>query len=144
MSEQENARIAHSSMDALNAHDGKKYVSLMADNFRQVYGPGTQGPLTGEQSWAYVQGFINAFPDLHFDVTRTVAQGDAVDVHWIATGTHICPLRTPTGNTIPPTGKRVTIPGLSSFEIQNGRIIRGLTYWDMVTLLGQLGLMPTM
>ncbi len=144
MSEQENTRIAQSSMDALNAHDGKQYLSLMAANFQQVYGPGTQGPLTGQQSWGYVQGFITAFPDLHFDVGHTVAQGDIVDVHWIASGTHTGPLTTPTGNTIPPTGKHITIPGLSNFEIQNGKIIRGLTYWDMVTLLTQLGLMPAM
>ncbi len=144
MSEQENARIARSSMDALNAHDGKRYMSLMADNFEQVYGPGTRGPLNREQSWGYAQGFITAFPDLHFNVGRTVADGDIVDVHWTATGTHTGPLTTPTGRTIPPTGKQVAIRGLSNFEIQNGRIIRGLTYWDMVALLDQLGLMPPM
>jgi steroid delta-isomerase-like uncharacterized protein len=144
MSEQENVKIAQSSFDAINAHDNKRWSSLQADNSQQAYAPGTSGPLNQEQSWAYIQGFLTAFPDLHFDTMHSVAQGDSVVLHWTGTGTHTGPLTTPTGNMIPPTGKKATVPGSTTFEIKNGKITRSWIYWDMVTLLGQLGLMPPM
>ncbi len=144
MSEQENAKIAQSIFNAINAHDPKAYKSLQADNFQQEYAPATKGTLNSEQSWGYVQSFITALPDLHFEVTCTVAQGDRVDLYWTAIGTHTGPLRTPTGSTIPPTGKRAITPGISTFEIRDGKIARASVYWDMVTFLEQLGLMPAM
>lgn len=144
MSEQDNVKIAKANFDAINAKDKGKWAQLQADDLQQVYAPGTPGPTNKEQTWAYVQGFLTAFPDLHFDVMHAVAEGDSVVLHWTGTGTHTGPLTTPTGNKIPPTGKKAVVPGSSTYEIKNGKITRAWLYWDMVTLLGQLGLMPPM
>jgi predicted ester cyclase len=144
MSEPENVKIAQSSFDAINAHDKQRWSNLQADKSQQAYAPGTPGPLNREQSWAYIQGFLTAFPDLHFETMHPVAQGDSVVLHWTGTGTQTGPLSTPTGNTVPPTGKNATVQGSTTFEIKNGKITRSWIYWDMVTLLGQLGLMPPM
>ena len=40
--------------------------------------------------------------------------------------------------------KRLGITQARVSEIKNGKITRSWIYWDMVTLLGQLGLMPPM
>ena len=144
MSEEDNVKIARSVFDGYNARDKDKWAQLQSDDFQQVYAPCTPGPTNKDAAWAYVQGFMTAFPDLHFDVMHTVAQDESVVLMWTGTGTHTGPLTTPTGNKIPPTGKKATVPGSSAFEIKNGKITRAWVYWDMVTLLGQLGLMPPM
>ncbi|MDQ3250019.1 MAG: ester cyclase [Chloroflexota bacterium] len=45
---------------------------------------------------------------------------------------------------MPPTGKTVTVVGSSTAQFKNGKIIRGWTFWDRASLLGQLGLLPPM
>jgi len=140
---QENIQIARTSFDSLNAHDLDANDRLQSDDVK-FEGPGAAGTLNRAQSRAYTQGFLTAFPDLHFDVTQIIAQDDYVVVNWKGVGTHQGPLVTPSGNSIPPTGKKSTVPGSSTFEIKHGKIVSSRIYWDMVTLLGQLGLMPPM
>lgn len=57
---------------------------------------------------------------------------------WIMRGTH-------TGDLpgLPATGKGVSVRGSSIIELQDGKIRRCSDYWDMATLLRQIGLMPT-
>ena len=143
MSEQDNIQIAQATIDNLNAHDQDRSDPLFADDY-MGYGPGQVGATNWEQAKAVNQGFLTAFPDLHFDVTLTIAQGDYVVQHWTGTGTHTGPLPTPSGGTIPPTGKKATVMGSTTTEIKNGKITRGWNFWDMAGLLGQLGLLPPM
>ena len=143
MSEQENMRIAEKLFEALNAHDLNLGSDYEADDY-QFEGPGTSGTVNRDQARAYTQGFFDAFPDLHFEIKQRVAQGDYVVINWIGSGTHTGPLLTPTGATIPPTGKKAVAPGSTTYQIKNGKAVAGQTYWDMVTLLAQLGLMPGM
>jgi predicted ester cyclase len=140
---EENIKIQQAIFDGLNAHDLDRNDRLFADDF-VGYAPGAPGPTTHEQAKMVNQGFLTAFPDLHFDITLTLAQGDYVVTHWTGTGTHTGPLPTPSGNTIPPTGKKATVMGSSTAEIKNGKVTRGWQFWDMTSLLGQLGLLPPM
>ena len=141
MSEQDNVKVAMALFDNLNAHDLDKNHALQSDDVK-FEAPGAPGALDRAQGRAYTQGFITAFPDLHFDIKLTVAQGDHVVVNYVGTGTHTGPLTTPSGGTIPPTGKKAAVPGSNTLEIKNGKITHSWVYFDMVTLLGQLGLMP--
>jgi steroid delta-isomerase-like uncharacterized protein len=143
MSEQENTRIVEKLFEALNAHDLGRYPELLSPDY-QADQPGAAAPLTNEQNNAYTQGFIDAFPDLHFDTRQIIAQGDFVVINWMGSGTHKGGLRTPTGAVIPPTGKHAMVPGSSTYQFKDGKIVRFSGYWDMVTLLSQLGLMPGM
>ena len=143
MSEQDNVKIALANFDAFNQHDLSQWGESEADNYVFV-GPGAPGPMNGDQGRAYAQNFINAFSDLHFEVTRTIADGDLVVVNWIGRGTHTGPLGTPSGGAIPPTHKHATVPGSNTYEFKNGKVVHNQTYWDMVGLLAQLGLMPPM
>ncbi len=143
MSEQDNIQIMRTLFDNLNAHDQDRGDPLFADGY-VAYAPGAPGPATREQAKALNEGFLKAFPDLRFDITLTIAQGDYVVTHWTGAGTHTGPLPTPSGNTIPPTGKSATTMGSTTLEIKNGKITRGWIFWDMASLLGQLGLLPPM
>ncbi len=86
-----------------------------------------------------------SFPGTKFEVLHTIAQGDYVVTNWKASGgTHSGPLLTPSGGTVPPTGKSATIMGSTTAQLKNGKVIHSWTFWDMASLLGQLGLLPPM
>ena len=87
-------------------------------------------------------GFLNAFPDGRMEAIRTVAQGDTMAMEWSFTGTHTGPLAGPAG-TIQPTGKRVTLKG-AEFTRHNsqGLIVEERGYFDLVSFMSQLGVMP--
>ena len=143
MSEQENIKVMQASFDALNAHDLDRWSQFQSGDY-MAEAPGATGSMNQEQTRMLNQGFFTAFPDLHFELTRTIAQGDFVVTHWKATGTHTGPMRTPSGGSIPPTGKKGMVTGSTTAEIKNGKVTRAWTFWDMASLLGQLGLLPPM
>jgi steroid delta-isomerase-like uncharacterized protein len=143
MSEQENARAAVKFFEAINGHDLSRYSELLSPDFRSDQ-PGAAALMNEEQNNAYTQVFIDAFPDLNFDIRQTIAQGDFVAVNWVASGTHKGGLKTPTGAVLPATGKRAIVPGSSTYQFKGGKIVHVWNHWDMVTLLAQLALMPGM
>jgi predicted ester cyclase len=144
MSEQENIKAAHAFFDAWNAGDLSKADPYEADGF-MAEGPGAAGPMNKEQNRMYLQNFLTAFPGSKFEVLLTVAQGDYVVMHWkVSGGAHTGPLRSPSGATIPPTGKTATVMGSTTTQVKNGKSTHSWTFWDMTSLLGQLGLLPPM
>ena len=143
MPEQDNIKIARANFDAINAQDLDKWSALQTADV-MTEGTGAPAPMNREQNRMFIQGFLTAFPDLHFEVTRAIAQGNDVVLHWTATGTHNGPLPTPTGGSIPATAKKAAVAGSSTFELKDGKITRGWIFWDMTSLLGQLGVLPPM
>ncbi len=139
MSEQENIQITRKLFDALNSHDLRAADEYYADNLQSV-GTGITTPLNREKNRQFTQGYIDAFPDLHFTVKQIVAQGNWVAATYEGKGKHEGPLVTPTGDRIPPTHRTVTIPAVVVLEFRNDRVVRQEDYWDMVSMLMQLGL----
>ncbi len=46
-------------------------------------------PLTGRDAGRqFMQMYVSAFPDLHFDIDQIFGDGDFVATRWTATGTH--------------------------------------------------------
>jgi steroid delta-isomerase-like uncharacterized protein len=144
MSEQENIKAAHAFFEAWNAGDLSQADAYNAADF-MAEGPGAPGPMNTEQNRMYSQNFLTAFPGSKFEILLTLAQGDYVVTHWKASGgANSGPLRTPSGGSIPPTGKTATVVGSTTTQLKNGKITRSWTFWDMASLLGQLGLLPPM
>jgi predicted ester cyclase len=77
-------------------------------------------------------------------VLPTIAQGDYVVTNWKVSGTHKDPLQTPSGGSIPPTGKNARLMGNTTAQVKSSNVGRVWNYWDMTSLLGQLGLLPPM
>jgi predicted ester cyclase len=143
MSDQENIRVAQSVFEAWNMGDLSKTIPMEADNFL-AESPGTPVPLDATQNRAYLQNFMNAFPGSKFEILNTIAQGDYVVINWKTSGTNMGPLQAPSGATIPPTGKMSTLMGSTTALVQGGKVVHVWNFWDMASLLGQLGLMPPM
>ncbi len=138
MSEEDNIRIVEELFEALNAQDLGQGSKYQAPGYT-YQGPGLPGPVGPDGYAAYMQVYYDAFPDLHFELTHKVAQGDVVIVNWMGTGTHDGPLRMPNGDSLPATGKKGTNFGSSTFEFDNDKVVRSSTYFDTATMLAQLG-----
>jgi steroid delta-isomerase-like uncharacterized protein len=139
MSSEENKRIALSIIEALNARDLSLWSKHLAEDYIAEH-PGVSVPLNKTKSVGYYQRFVTAFPDIHFEVLHVLAEGDHVLIHWMASGTHAERLATVTGETIPPTRRRVRVSGALLIEVRDGKIVRDWSYWDQLSLLAQLGI----
>jgi predicted ester cyclase len=144
MSEQENIKAASIFFEAWNAGDLSKITPYEADDFK-AEGPGAAAPMTGEQNRAYLMNFFTAFPGSKFQILQTILQGDYVVINWkVSGGSNSGPLTSPSGTIIPPTGKSATLVGSTTSQIKNGKLTRSWAFFDMASLLGQLGLLPPM
>ena len=139
MSIEENKKISLSLIEALNARDLGLWSRHLSEDYAAEH-PGVSVLLDRTRSIAYHQRFVTAFPDIRFEVLDVISEGDRVLVQWTASGTHTERLATVTGETIPPTRRRVTVPGAMVAEARAGKMVRGWFYWDQLSLLSQLGI----
>jgi predicted ester cyclase len=78
-------------------------------------------------------------PDFQVTVEEMIAEGDKVASRWTASGTHEDEL---VG--IPPTGKEATWTGMTIYRFAEGRIVEAWWSRDMLGLLIQLGVVPSL
>jgi steroid delta-isomerase-like uncharacterized protein len=93
-----------------------------------------------DQFWSV---WFRAFPEMDYEVTRTIAAEDVVVTQWVFTGTQAGPLGQPIFD--PPleqTGKTIRLRGISVYDIQAGSITRETMYIDLATLWVELGVTP--
>ena len=125
--------------DLINAHDAQGIATLFADDGVLV-DPG--GEHRGRDAIAeYWDGFFRAFPDIHGQDDFEAESGDTAINEWSASGTNTGPLEGPEG-TIPATGKRVTLRGCDAITVRDGLIESQRIYFDQLSFMTQLGLIP--
>ena len=78
-----------------------------------------------------------AFPDLTVTIDDLIAEGDKVVWRWSARGTQRGELMG-----IPPTGREVTLTGISIDRLAGGQIVERWGEIDNLGLLQQLGAIP--
>lgn len=142
MSEQDNLLTIRKVIDALNRHNAEATVQYLAADVKGM-APDSPGNLNRDQIRQYNQRFIQAVPDLYFEIKDLVAQGDRAVVSWTVRGMHKAPLELPTGGAIPATNKQIRVPGVTICEFRDGMVIRQEVYWDQVTFLTQIGLLTS-
>ena len=121
---------------AWNSHDWEKTSPFYTDDCIMEDLPSKT--CHGKQELeTYYKYLLAGYPDLNFEPKRSFGTDNQIATEWIMRGTH-------TGDTarFKATGKRFSIPGVSILEIKGDQIIRETDYWDMNSLLQQLGLMP--
>jgi ketosteroid isomerase-like protein len=84
----------------------------------------------------------DAFSDLELEVHPVAVDGDRACVEWVASATHSGPYLLDDDVAIPATGRRVILRGASVADFSGDRIRSFRHYWDEVTLLDALGLLP--
>jgi steroid delta-isomerase-like uncharacterized protein len=76
------------------------------------------------------------FPDLRFEVTDTVAEGDRVAISWIMRGTHLAAM-----GAVPATGRAIAVQGMTIYTFADGYLTGHRQVVDRLAVAAQLGLM---
>ena len=134
----ENKAIAWRLFDeVLNAHSLARCDDLYAPDYvPHSLPPGFSPDREGVKQ--YHRQYFQGFPDMHLTVDGMIAEGDWVAVYYTGTGTHQGELIG-----IPPTGKHVSASAVLSLRIVDGKIVEDRLDGDKLSLLQQLGVIPT-
>jgi predicted ester cyclase len=121
-------------LDALEEFIGPRYTRHTDTN-------PTSGPAQDFHGIESIRNIVSmqlrAFPDTHFTEEDLLADGDKVVLRWTFRGTHTGPLRG-----IAPTGKHVTITGITIYQLAEGKIIERWANQDALSLMQQIGALP--
>jgi steroid delta-isomerase-like uncharacterized protein len=91
---------------------------------------------------AAMQGWVDAFSDIHGTVTSATWDGKLLGYEVTWEGTHDGPLETPMGP-IPPSGRHLSVADAFFVVMEGERVVATRQYGDTLTLLGQIGAIPT-
>lgn len=116
--------------DVIETHVSPDYVG---------HDPAAPGPIRGPAGVrANIERYLTGFPDAAITVDDQFAADGNVATRWTARGTQ-------TGEIagIAPTGKQVTVSGLTVMRLDGGIVVEDWTTWDALGMLVQLGAVPT-
>ncbi len=141
MTEQDLILAARGVVEAFNASDWEGCKAAMTPD--SVYDEAaTSRLLQGVENiipcW---QGWKEAMPDVKGTVTNVCAAGNTVLIEVTWKGTHTGPLQSPSG-TVPATGKEQTTRAAWVLNFDGGKINESRHYFDMLSFMQQLGLLP--
>jgi steroid delta-isomerase-like uncharacterized protein len=142
MTEQEMIQLARENIESFNDGDKERFKATLAPDslYDEV---GTHRRVRGaEQIAEAVHGWKEAFPDARGTITKAVAGDSTATVELTWEGTHTGPLAGP-GGTIPASGKHQTTRAVQVFTFEGDRIKESHHYFDMMTLLQQIGVGPS-
>lgn len=122
--------INQKNLAAIDEVAGENYVS---HGFPPGLPPGREGLKV------FISVFHAAFPDGHLSIDQMIAEGDTVAARLTFRGTH-----TGAFQGIPPTGKKVTVPATDIARFANGKLVEHWGGPDQMSLMQQLGVIPSM
>ena len=110
---------------------------LAAENY-VGYDPTEPEPVRGPAGLrAQLQTYIDAFEGAHVTVDEQFAEGDLVATRWTGRGTHTGEIQG-----VAPTGKEVTVTGITISRVENGKVVEERQVWDALGMLVQIGAVP--
>ena len=92
-----------------------------------------------EQTWKIG---TQHFQKLKVEALNHVESGDTVVTELKMSGVNTGDLAQPDGSKIPATGKSVEMNGCQVAVFENGKMKKSTQYYNMMTMMAQLGLMP--
>jgi steroid delta-isomerase-like uncharacterized protein len=102
--------------------------------------PALPEPLRGPEGVKeFVSAYLVAFPDARVTVEQQLAEGDLVATRWSARGTHEGELMD-----LAPTGKKVTVTGLTMSRLEGGKIVEEFQNWDFSGMIRQIEAAPAL
>ena len=99
---------------------------------------GASGPVRGREALKQALAAYLAAFDIDLTSEFLIAEGDMVVVYDIVRHTHNGAFQG-----IPPTGKEATLTSTDIYRIVDGKIVEQWTEGNMLSLLQQLGVLPT-
>ncbi len=133
MSEQDNRSIVRAMFAASNAGNVEEAVQYTAAECLL-----NGEPYGREGDRMRTTAMVAGFPDGKWILDDAVAEGDKVVARYTFQGTHRGELLG-----IPPTGKQVTMSGITIYRIVNGQFTEIWESYDRFGLMQQLGVIPS-
>lgn len=126
--------VVRQAIQAFNERDLRRFFSLHTEDTtsHEVYFP---EPLGRDAFRAFLEEFLEAYPDAKIETQNMVAQRNQVAIENVLRGTFMKPLKG-----MQPTGKSFTAREGVFFELKDGKIHRARIYLDQKSIEQQLGL----
>jgi len=121
----------------LDKGDVSGVTQLLSDKL-VWYFAGIPAPFDKQSFVGFLNAFCVAFPDLQHSLDPQIAEGDRVVTPLTFRATHRGELQG-----IPASGKRVEVRALNIHRILGGKIAQAETVVDMMSLMQQIGAIPT-
>lgn len=133
-----NAAAVHQAMfDAIRARDYDGLRNLCDADYVYTGADGVEQK-GADAGVAVAEMYLTAFPDVSLEITEQWAPSDDVSIiEFVARGSHTGPL-----GDIPPTGKPVEVHVCNVIEARDGKVVREREYFDSLSMLQQLGVIP--
>ena len=133
---------ARQSIDAFNRGALDDWMKMVAEDVELVSPMG--GTINGRDAFkGYFAQMRETFPDARVDIKKMVAEGNTIVTEYTFTGTQKGPMQTLTGDTIPPTNRRLSGPAMDIAVLDDKGLLKSLRqYFDTANALQQLGLVP--
>ena len=133
MSTEENKALIRRQVEVWNTGNLDALDELMAaDLIHHDMPPGLAPGLDGFKQ--IISMHKMAFPDVRVTIEDMFAEGDKVVNRWTVSGTHQGEYMG-----IAPTGKKVTLTGISIHRMAGGKIVENWHRMDMLSVMRQLG-----
>lgn len=121
---------------AWNSHDVEKVAGFFTeDGVHEDVAVGSVFHGKNELK-AGISPLFAACPDFKLELKSVFGTADWVAQEWVMTGTQTGAF---SGLGIPATGKSFSIRGASITKLREGRIARNTDYWNLISMLQQLG-----
>lgn len=128
---------------ALAAGDNERMHAFHSEDFaldfvhRDAF---ESGSISVEETRAFWPSWFASFPEMDYQVTRTIAAEEVVVTQWVFRGTNTGPLTPPVfEDRREPTGRTIRFRGVSVYDVRDGLIQRETMYMDLATLMVELG-----
>jgi len=118
---------------AWNSHDPDKVVSYYTEDV--VYEDVAYGAVNHGRAELrkFAAGFIEAVPDLKLEVVSSSIHNGHGAAEWVLSGTD---------KGLYKTGKKFSVRGASVFEMRGGKCSSNKDFYDLATIMRQVGVLP--
>jgi len=129
-----NAALAEKWIAAWNSHNPDKMLSLFTDDI--VYEDVAFGEVShgSAELRKFAASEFDAIPDLELKPLRANIHGGHGTIEWMFSGTD---------KDVFKTGKKFSVRGVSVIDMRDGKISRNLDFYDVATIMRQVGVLPT-
>jgi steroid delta-isomerase-like uncharacterized protein len=128
------APVAEKWIAAWNSHNPDKMLALFTDDI--VYEDVAFGEVShgSAELRKFAASEFEGVPDLELKLLRADIHGGHGTIEWTFSGTDKGVFKT---------GKKFSVRGVSVIEMRNGKISRNLDFYDVATIMRQVGQLPT-
>lgn len=138
--EERNLAVVHAWVEAWNRRDFDAATAMLSEDFSN------HGRRVGKSD-IVMRDILTTFPDQRLEIQKIVATGDDVIFRAKVTATHLGVGRLPVDGGmlvgVPPTGKTYSNQHIHWFTLKDGLIVEHRANRDDITMMVQLGLLPS-